>query len=159
MDWVKRQVETYDLANTSVLDVGSLDVNGNPRHLFTGAYLGVDMRPGSAVDKVLNAHDLASGLGAHQFDTVLCLEMLEHDTAPWISMDEMRFVIKHGGYLIATTRGYDEDGYFPVHGYPDDHWRFSVSGFTELLCHSHWDPIEVIPDPEQTGVLSIARAA
>lgn len=156
LDWCQSMADTYDLADKSVLDVGSLDVNGSPRSIFTGKYHGLDMQGGPGVDEVGNAHNLILHTGS--WDVIVCTEMLEHDSLPWISLQEMRSAVKEGGYLILTTRGYDERGCFPVHGYPEDHWRYSVSGLTHLLVWSCWKPIEVVPDPEAPGVLSIARA-
>ena len=46
-----------------VLEVGSFDVNGNPRYHFEDksrfdSYIGVDMREGPCVDKVMNVQAL-----------------------------------------------------------------------------------------------------
>jgi len=100
------------------LDVGSYDVNGSVRHLFTD-YIGVDMRPGPNVDKLANAHALP--FDDETFDNVLCLEMLEHDSMFWVSIAEMKRVLKPGGTLLVTTRGI----HFPHHDYPSDYYRFT----------------------------------
>lgn len=157
MEWAASQVAEHDLDSRSVLDVGSLDVNGSLRELFCGPYLGVDMRPGPGVDRVLNAHELAE-LG-RRFDVVVCTEMLEHDDAPWLSVEAMRQMVWPGDVLLLTARGFDERGCFPVHGYPQDHWRFSITGLSCLLARCGWRPLRVIPDPEEPGVFALARAS
>jgi hypothetical protein len=53
-----------------VLDVGSLDINGNNRALFTNClYLGVDLGSGRNVDVVSPVHQL--GLPDSTFDTIV----------------------------------------------------------------------------------------
>jgi SAM-dependent methyltransferase len=109
------------------LDVGAFDVNGNPRHLFND-YTGVDQRPGPNVDVVARAAALPFPDGA--FDVVLCLEMLEHDPAPWVSMRELDRVLRPGGTLVLTAPGIG----FPPHDYPLDYWRFTQHGLRALLA-------------------------
>lgn len=59
-----------------VIDIGSLDVNGNNRGMFTDCtYIGIDLGPGPNVDIVAPAHELT----VIQFDTVVSTEALEHD--------------------------------------------------------------------------------
>lgn len=50
LGWVAEQVGLHQLGCRSTLEVGSLNVNGTVRDLFTGVYLGVDMRDGPGVD-------------------------------------------------------------------------------------------------------------
>ena len=44
--YVEAKVLQRQLQDKNVLEVGSLNVNGSIRQLFTGNYLGVDMREG-----------------------------------------------------------------------------------------------------------------
>lgn len=161
MNFVWECVEDRHLSHRSTLEVGSLNVNGTVRDLFSGPYHGVDMRPGSGVDQVLNAHDL--DMLSRTFEVVVSTEMLEHDSAPWLSIHQMARVCEPGGFLILTCRGYGlrSDGStacFPVHDYPADLWRFSVDGLRSLLVDCLWNPlrIEFDPDPASPGVLALA---
>src|ERR1700747_2459775 len=158
-------VRKYNLADKNVLEVGSLNVNGSARKFFTGRYFGTDMREGPGVDLVCNAHALMPPLGSlkgppagRNYDVVVCTEMLEHDDAPWDSILQMRLVIRDGGILLLTCRGYDERGCFPLHGYPEDLWRYSVQGVEALLRAFDWEPLELLADPQAPGVLAVARA-
>lgn len=155
MQFVGRVVDARGLAGMSVLEVGSRDINGTPREFFTGHYWGVDMLPGPSVDQVLSAHHLTEL--DREFEVVLSTEMLEHDSAPWISLEQMAAVCAPDGCLIVTARGYDDRGCFPVHGFPEDHWRFSCTGMTHLLARTGWSPVQVIPDPAYPGVFAFAR--
>jgi SAM-dependent methyltransferase len=63
--------------NCSVLDIGSLDINGNNRHLFEDySYIGVDVGPGKNVDVVSKGHEYKSD---KEFDIVISSECFEHD--------------------------------------------------------------------------------
>lgn len=90
-----------------VLEIGSLDVNGQVRDLFTDAevYIGVDNIAGRNVDVVLNGHDVLSHFGAGAFDLVLCLETLEHDPAFWLTLQGVRAVLKPGGLACISVPG------------------------------------------------------
>lgn len=151
--FIARKVRHHDLARGSVLDVGSYDVNGNVRGFFKGArYIGIDMRPGPNVDRVLDAHDIVDAFGPESFDTVVCCEMLEHDPAFWVSMARMGAVLKPGGRLLLTTRGIG----FPLHEYPDDLWRFTVSAGKHLASLAGVEA-EVTEDPQVPGIFIDGR--
>lgn len=63
--------------NCSVLDIGSLDINGNNRYLFTNnTYIGVDVGFGPNVDVVCKGHEYTSD---ELFDIVISSECFEHD--------------------------------------------------------------------------------
>jgi SAM-dependent methyltransferase len=159
MRFVEQVVADLDLASKDVLEVGSLNVNGSVRRFFSGgSYVGVDMREGPDVDLVLNAHALYPHFASESFDVVVSTEMLEHDDAPWISVLHMRDVIRSGGVLILTARGYDERGCFPLHSYPDDLWRFSVEGVRVMLERARWNVVRAEQDPEAPGVFAVATA-
>ena len=97
------------------------------RTLFPGMdYIGADMRPGPGVDRVLDLHDLA--MEAASVNTVLCLDTLEHVEYPRRAMEEMQRVLRPGGTLIISSVFE-----FPIHGHPNDFWRFTPEGFRSLL--------------------------
>lgn len=154
-EFVAHTVDTWDLRDASVLEVGSLDVNGTVRDLFTGDYVGTDMRPGAGVDVVCDAHDLSY---RDEFGVIVCTEMLEHDSQPWVSLAKMHQAARKGAHLILTCRGYDERGCFPLHDYPSDLWRFSVEGIEHLLKYTGWTKVTVEPDPEAPGVFAHSTA-
>ena len=62
--------------NKKVLDVGSLDINGNNRYLFEECiYLGLDLGSGLNVDIICPVHKYYGG----PFDTIISTEAFEHD--------------------------------------------------------------------------------
>ncbi len=144
--WVADTVAIDGLAGLSTLEVGSLDVNGSVRQWFSGPYVGVDMRDGPGVDQVANAHELP--FADASFDVVVSTEMLEHDTAPWLSLPEMGRVLKHGGHLLITARG---NG-CSVHDYPGDLWRFLPDSGPVLAELAGCEVIEVQEDALLPGI-------
>lgn len=62
---------------TNVLDIGSLDINGNNRYLFEQCdYTGIDIGNGPNVDVVCSGHLFKSD---DLFDVVISTECFEHD--------------------------------------------------------------------------------
>jgi SAM-dependent methyltransferase len=115
-----------------VLEVGSLDVNGSVRaglNDCSTSYWGIDMRKGTNVDQVVNGHDLVSVFGKDKFDTVICVDTIEHDDEFWVTIDQIKQVLKPGGYLLLGAPGRA----CPLHDHPDDYWRFMPSAFTKLF--------------------------
>ena len=95
--------------NKRVLDCGSLDINGNNRHLFTGgSYIGIDIAAGTNVDIISRIHEVKGG----PFDVVISTECLEHDEFMTLSIQHMIDLVAVGGIIIVTcaTIGRPEHG-------------------------------------------------
>lgn len=74
---VRNQHPSY-FDNKRVLDVGSLDINGNNRFLFTNSeHIGIDIGPGPNVDVVCLGHEYSEPDGS--FSAVVSTECFEHD--------------------------------------------------------------------------------
>jgi hypothetical protein len=102
------------------------------------------------VDLVCDAADLPGR--AH---VVISTEMLEH-AADWqAAVRGLVDVVADDGLLVLTTRSAG----FPLHGYPEDHWRFSVGAMGEILAAAGLDVerLEPDPDPQSPGVFARAR--
>jgi SAM-dependent methyltransferase len=155
LEWVGQKVREWDLAHGQILEVGSYDVNGTVRpHFDQRHYVGVDMQPGPGVDETAIATDLP--WGPSSFDVVVSTEMLEHCDRPWVAVAEMARVLRPGGYLILTARGYDERGCWEVHGYPEDFYRFSARAMETLLDLAGLRALEITTDPEGPGWFCLA---
>lgn len=95
----------------SVLEVGSLDINGSVRDLFDGCrYIGVDLQPGRGVDLACPGHllDLPTG----HFDTVISAECFEHNPFWRETLANMLRMTRPGGLLMIScaTTGRKEHG-------------------------------------------------
>jgi SAM-dependent methyltransferase len=150
--FVKNEVLTRELAGRCVLEVGSSDVNGSARWFFTGPYVGVDWQQGSGVDMVMSAHELGFPTGS--FEVVVCTEMLEHDTKPWVSMREMIRVLEPFGVLLLSARGFDSHGCFHYHN-PPDNYRYSAAAIKALLEDAGFLIEGVWRDPHAPGYFAV----
>lgn len=131
--FVKEMQQTYALQG-KMLEIGAYDVNGNVRHCFVGSdYIGTDMTAGPNVDVVINAHDLLQVYQPDSFDVILCLETFEHDSKFWVTLDNIKTLLKQGGYFIVSAPAF----HFPEHRYPKDYWRFSQDSFSEVLMDGY----------------------
>ena len=155
--WFRHEVACRGLADKDALEVASYATDDAPvRNSFTGRYIGVDRRPGPNVDMVAEAANLP--FPDCEFDVVACTEMLEHDDAPWLSLVEIRRVLKPNGVLLLTARGFDDRGCYPVHDHPVDYWRFHLSLVPVLLRNCGYHDIVVTVDPEAPGFFASALA-
>ena len=94
-----------------VVDLGSLDINGNNRYLFTDCrYIGVDLAPGKNVDVISKAHEFKPFYV--KYGVVISTEMLEHDRYYRESLKNMVDLLLPGGLLLITcaTVGRPEHG-------------------------------------------------
>jgi len=140
-----------------VLEVGSYNVNGSCRPdvewRSPSLYIGVDMREGPGVDRVVPAENLTTEFGEESFDIVIATELLEH-VEDWRSaLTNMANVLRTDGLLIITTRSPG----FPLHEFPGDYWRYTVYDFVRIF--QTWDIITAVPDPdpESPGVFFAAK--
>ena len=107
--------------NMTVLEVGSQDVNGNPRQIFEQLhcrYTGVDIEAGRNVDVVYAPGEPLPFADA-SFDLCVSSSTFEHDPAFWVTIREMARVTKMGGLVYATAPSTG-----PYHAHPGDNWRF-----------------------------------
>lgn len=94
----------------TVLDIGSLDINGNNRYLFHQCdYTGIDIGDGANVDEVCSGHLYKSD---KEFDIIISTECFEHDKH-WVeTIHNAIRLLKQGGMLLFTcaTDGRPEHG-------------------------------------------------
>lgn len=114
-----------------IVEFGSLQVeDGQPndlRGLFACRdYIGTDLRAGPGVDRVEDLRRLSFETGS--VGTALCLDTLEHCADPLAACRELHRVLADGGVCALSSVMF-----FPVHGYPQDYWRFTPEGLRLLL--------------------------
>lgn len=95
----------------SVLEVGSLNINGTVKDFFTDCfYIGIDIGPGPGVDIVANGKDWNAPEAT--FDTVISCECFEHNPY-WVeTFTNMHRMCKPMGLIVVTcaTEGRKEHG-------------------------------------------------
>lgn len=130
---IRAYIERHaDKLGDDVLEIGSRMTNDRcwwivNRDLARGQWLGVDMQPGPGVDRVVDMHDFPAEWQG-RFSGALCSEVLEHVAHPWIALTNLRKIIRPGGWVVITTLTS-----FPIHGFPDDYYRYTTSGLRVLL--------------------------
>jgi len=103
--------------NVKVLDIGSLDINGNNKVLFTNSdYTGLDIAEGKNVDVVSIAHEFKT---KEKYDVVCSTECLEHDIHWQKTLKKMVQLTRKGGlmFLTCATTGRIEHG--TINAHPD----------------------------------------
>jgi SAM-dependent methyltransferase len=88
-----------------------------------------------------NANDMRDVFKDDTFELIVCSATLEHDKHFWLSVGEMKRVLKPGGLLIISVPGYVEDPErdqgrathtYRVH-YRFDYYRFSEQAVREVF--------------------------
>jgi len=132
---MKEIVDRYDLSDKTVVDVGSYDINGTYRALFTGKYIGVDLVAGPNVDILMSSDEWKQ---MENVDAVISGQTIEHipDVKSWMS-DIFR-VIKPGGILCIIGPSEGPPHHYPVwiRNYPESLMCETVAaaGFEILSC-------------------------
>ena len=144
-----------EVTGKSVIEVGSIDVNGSLRTIVNtlapGSYLGVDIRSGPGVDLICNATELLTRFGRECFEVLICTEVLEHIYNWRQAVSNFKHILRPQGILLITTRSKG----FGLHEYPADFWRFEVEDMQAIFSDFE---IEVISrDHLGPGVFIKAR--
>lgn len=96
---VKKKLPQF-FVNCDVVDIGSLDINGNNRYLFDNyTYTGVDIGEGANVDVVSKGHLYRPN---KQFDVVISSECFEHDFFYKETLRNCVLLTKSGGLFTFT---------------------------------------------------------
>jgi hypothetical protein len=95
--------------NKNVLEIGSLDINGSVRDVFSNcSYIGVDLDYGSGVDFVCAGQDLKFRPGF--FDVSISCECFEHNPYWFETFTNMIRMTKHLVIVTCATEGRPEHG-------------------------------------------------
>lgn len=139
MRWFKDQY-IKDQTGLHVLDVGSMDVNGSYKDIFSEQYYeGLDMDAGDNVDIVLEYPYNWHTIPTDSYDVVISGQAFEHTEFFWVTISEMTRVLKEGGLMcIIAPQGFKE------HRYPVDCYRFFSDGMVAMaryvgltVLHAH----------------------
>lgn len=107
---IKSRFPRY-FTDVKVLDIGSLDVNGNNRGLFLSSdYTGIDVGNGRNVDAVSKGHEW--DVPSDTYDTIISTECFEHDRFFNLTVKNVVRMLKPGGMFVFTcaTTGRHEHG-------------------------------------------------
>jgi SAM-dependent methyltransferase len=115
---------------TTILDIGSTDVNGSYKPFFADPqwrYLGLDLEPGNNVDIVAKSPYRWDAVASASVDVVVSGQAFEHIEFFWLTALEIERVLRPGGVgcILAPSGG-------PEHRYPQDCWRFYPDGMRAI---------------------------
>lgn len=125
-----------------ILDIGSFDKNGNYNYGIimdneNWEYNGLDLSPGNNVDIVVENPYNWKEIEDESYDVVISGQAFEHVEYFWLTMGQIKRVLKEGGLccIIAPSSG-------PVHKNPYDCWRFNENGMRSLARYVDFDILE-----------------
>lgn len=76
------------------------------------------------------------------YDCVVCMEILEHTIDPFGAIQELRRILKDGGYVLLSA-----PLNWRIHGPIPDCWRFTEHGFKVLLRNFDIVEIDILETP------------
>ena len=139
----------------TIMEIGTKrsnpDVPTHHKHLFKNVekYVMVDIEDGLDVDVVCDVHRLSEYFEDCSFDVIISCSGYEHFKYPQlVSHNLLKCLRKNGVIYIQTHQT------FPLHGYPNDYFRFSLDALdslfprsmgTELLAKSYDFPVSILP--------------
>lgn len=152
-DWVqssldkRKNLEGVKLTGIHVLEIGSLDINGSIKSLFSeltsngGSFLGIDVQEGPGVDVVADASVYKSDT---QFDIVVCAEVFEH-TAVWPEIIKNAYsLLVDGGMFIATMAGEGRHPHSAIDENPIRSWEY----YKNVTSHDLKEKLAIFSDCE-----------
>ena len=152
MDLMRDFIEKYNVKNGRVVDIGSLDLNGNYRGLFPDAeYVGVDIVEGENVDVVMDSNEWQA---IKNVDLVISGQTIEHVANIPKLLSSIFNILRPGGLLcvIAPSAG-------PSHDYPIWVGHFSVEEMSTIVTKAGFEILDCIITPVEPfrDVRCIAR--
>lgn len=134
--WIEAVNKEFDIHPDRVLDIGCREQKGRrgARDLFPNShYIGIDIKDGENVDKIMSAYALSTEFELSSFDAVLCLHVLEHLGQFWRVLRGVQLVSSYEAYFYVSipTIGY------PVHNHPGDYWRPTEQAVREVIMDGY----------------------
>jgi len=155
IDFGKANLCAADVRGKSVIEVGSLNVNGSLRRdieaLGPASYIGVDIQMGSGVDRICRVEGLVRMFGREAFDVVVSTELIEHVKDWQAAIYNLKSVLRPGGVTLITTRSKG----FKYHGYPYDFWRYEADDLRAIFADFEIKSLQ--SDSPEPGIFLFAR--
>ena len=155
IEFAQRIINREEIQGKSVLEVGSLNINGSLRPLVEAynpySYIGIDILTGPGVDEICDSNEICMRFGHEKFDYIIATELIEHVRSWKITISNFKHALKSNGSILITTRSKG----FPFHGYPYDYWRYEINDMESIFSDFHIEAIET--DTLAPGLLMKAR--
>ena len=140
----------------NILDIGPQDYFSNKKLFKNSNYKSMDINETSIADFKL---DICANnkkiIADKSFDLIICTEVLEHTSNPFLAVKEIYRLLKKGRQLHLTT-----PLNLRIHGPKPDNWRFTDQGLRVLLQDFKVQKIKILQSsrykfPIQHYVISI----
>ena len=125
-----------------ILDIGSFDRNGDYNYGLIlnekkWTYHGLDLQEGNNVDIVVEDPYAWKEISDESYDVIVSGQAFEHIEFFWITLDEIKRVLKPNGLLciIVPSSG-------PVHRNPYDCYRFYEDGMKAMAKYINFQVLE-----------------
>ena len=125
-----------------ILDIGSFDKDGNYNYGIIlnekkWTYHGLDMKPGNNINIVVENPYNWQEIENESYDLVISGQAFEHIEFFWLTLEEVKRVLKPGGlfFLIVPSTG-------PVHRNPSDCYRFNENAMKAMAKYINLRVIE-----------------
>ena len=105
-----------------------------------GRWIGTDIAAGEGgegVDIVIDLCDI--GLAGPRFHGIFSPSTLEHIKRPWLAINSIAKALLPNGHLYLQTHQT-----FPIHGYPNDYFRFSTEALQVMTIDAGFKPESII---------------
>jgi SAM-dependent methyltransferase len=119
-----------------ILEVGAYKLDQSAINLFPGPrfeYFNLDIEKGDMPNTIVADLTRCPEIKKNTFDLVLCADVFEHLSEPWLAAKEVSRILKPGGLAMIFTVWS-----WRYHPLPIDYWRFSPEClqflFKELEC-------------------------
>lgn len=125
-----------------ILDIGSFDKDGNYNYGLIlnedkWTYQGLDLREGNNIDIVVESPYDWKEVEDESYDLVITGQAFEHIEFFWLTLEEIKRVLKPGGlfFIIVPSTG-------PVHKNPYDCYRFNDDAMKAMAKYINFNVIE-----------------
>lgn len=154
------EMERPEILATGMKPWEGSPIKDNSVHAPHAIWINTDIEPGEGVDIVGDLQTMWETT-EKRYDAIFSEATLEHIERPWVAMHSMAWMLKPGGILYLQTHQT-----FPLHGYPDDHFRFSDRALAtmardsglHILEVSYAHPCRIIPPREIRRWNTLAKA-
>jgi len=125
-----------ELERPEILTTGTKRWEGSPpedhsHHAPHGIWIGTDIEPDDLTVQIVGDIQTLWQTTDKKFDAIFSPATLEHVEMPWVAAYSFSQLLKPGGLLYIQTHQT-----FPLHGYPNDFYRFSAQALESLCFHS-----------------------
>lgn len=135
---MKDFLESYATESSSIIEIGSMDVNGSYRDISSFKnYTGVDIRHGKGVDMIVKPYRISESF-KEKFDIVICGNVIEHVLDLVMFFSDITKLLKDGGKccIITPTQ-------IDIHRHPIDCFRILPDGLSFLFKNAGLKEIKI----------------